>query len=193
MFLLRTNVSTAAITKPLLVDEAKTHMRVTSDDDDTYIDSLIKAAVKSVEQYTNRVLITQTIEGWADSVPDANDFNLIPAPVQSVTEIKSYSTADVASVFASTNYRVDTVGARVHLNWGKTWPTGTRSYDAFYVKWVAGYGLASAVPDGFKHAIRLLVSHWYENREPVLIGSISKELEVMVADLIRPYKIFLFT
>jgi uncharacterized phiE125 gp8 family phage protein len=193
MFLLRTNVSTAAITKPLLVDEAKTHMRITSDDDDSYIDSLIKAAVKWVEQYTNRVLITQTLEGWADAIPEEDDFRLIPAPVQSVTEIKSYSTADVSTTFSSTYYRVDTVGGRVHLNWGQTWPTGLRAYDAFYVKWVAGYGLASAVPDGFKHAIRLLVSHWFENREPVLIGSISKELETMVVEILHSYKIFLLT
>lgn len=29
----------------------------------------------------------------------------------------------------------------------------------------------------YKLAIKLLVSHWYENRDSVLIGSISKKLE----------------
>jgi hypothetical protein len=42
----------------------------------------------------------------------------------------------------------------------------------------AGYGAASAVPDDAKQAILLLASHWVENREAVLSGTISKEIEL---------------
>ncbi len=194
MFLLRTKISTAPTGKLLSVEEAKTHARVDTDDDDIYIDSLIAAATNWVQQYTNRVLITQTLEGYADAVPPDNDFRLIPAPIQTATgfEIDSYTTADLKVLFAATSYRVDMVGSRVHLNWGCTWPTGgLRSYDAFYVKWTAGYGASSAVPDGLKHAMRLLISLWYENREPLSELTLSDELKFSVTDLLRPYKVFL--
>lgn len=35
----------------------------------------------------------------------------------------------------------------------------------------------------YKFAIKLLVSHWYDNRGPVNVGSISKSLEYSLASL----------
>lgn len=40
----------------------------------------------------------------------------------------------------------------------------------------------------YKLAIRLLVSHWYDNRESVVIGSISKNLEFSLASMITQLK-----
>lgn len=45
------------------------------------------------------------------------------------------------------------------------------------------------VPEDLVHAMELLVGHWNENREAVLVGSISGEIGFAVADLLAPYKI----
>jgi hypothetical protein len=40
------------------------------------------------------------------------------------------------------------------------------------------------VPTQIRHAILMLVAHWYDRRESVLTGSISKEVEFGVKSLL---------
>jgi len=40
----------------------------------------------------------------------------------------------------------------------------------------------------YKLAIKLLVNHWYDNRDSVLIGSISKSMEFSLASIIAQLK-----
>lgn len=44
------------------------------------------------------------------------------------------------------------------------------------------------IPASIKHAIKLMVGHYYENREPVNIGNITTELPLGVADLLGQYR-----
>ncbi|WP_145502061.1 head-tail connector protein [Yersinia similis] len=39
-------------------------------------------------------------------------------------------------------------------------------------------------------AILLLIGHWYTNREAVLVGTISKQLELTVESLLQPHRIY---
>jgi len=45
-------------------------------------------------------------------------------------------------------------------------------------------GTAVEIGDLYELAVKLLVSHWYENRNTVLVGSISKELEFALTTII---------
>ena len=60
----------------------------------------------------------------------------------------------------------------------KTWPDlqSDRQYP-ITIRAVTGYGAASAVPPLVKQAMLMIVAHWYRNRESVVTGSISKEIE----------------
>lgn len=40
----------------------------------------------------------------------------------------------------------------------------------------------------YKLAVKLLVNHWYDNRDSVLIGSISKSMEFSLASIITQLK-----
>jgi uncharacterized phiE125 gp8 family phage protein len=68
---------------------------------------------------------------------------------------------------------------RVALAYNKSWPTlSLRPTNAVVVQFTAGYGdAADDVPQRVKQAMLLLIGHWYEHREAVLTGSISKEIE----------------
>ena len=56
------------------------------------------------------------------------------------------------------------------------------------VRFVAGYGAASAVPETVKAAIKLLVGHLYEHREAVTLGHLSRSLQYGLERLLWPYK-----
>jgi uncharacterized phiE125 gp8 family phage protein len=55
--------------------------------------------------------------------------------------------------------------------------------DAVTVTYVAGYGNASDCPQLAQHAIRMLVGHWYENRESATVGAEVREVPMAVTRL----------
>ena len=71
----------------------------------------------------------------------------------------------------------------------RTWPV-TRGYqDDIYVRATFGYGSkATDVPWPIRHAIKLLVGHWYINREETMVV-VPKRIEDGVNDLITPYRL----
>jgi len=62
-------VTVPPVQEPISLFEAKDHLRVSVDDEDLLIYSLIKAARKKIESDCNRYLITQTVEIYFDRFP----------------------------------------------------------------------------------------------------------------------------
>lgn len=94
------------------------------------------------------------------------------APVRSVTSVTYLDATGNTVTLDPSRYAV-TTGApgRVAPAFGTVWPATLPQIGAVRVRFVAGYGPdASAVPDNVKAAIRLMVGHWYENRESVVVG-----------------------
>jgi uncharacterized phiE125 gp8 family phage protein len=95
--------------------------------------------------------------------------------------------AGPTSTYSTAEYRVDrnaTPGAILPI-YGSTWTPHRQDDNAISVTWWAGYGASgSSVPAAIRHAILMLVGHWYEFRTSVLTGSISKEVEFGVKSLL---------
>jgi len=103
--------------------------------------------------------------------------------------IKYYVTDDTEYFMGAGNYFVDTKSepGRVALNYGKIWPSTTlRPANGICVTFEAGYGdAATDVPQEVIRAMLLLISHWYENREPVSVtGAVPKEMPFSVESLL---------
>jgi hypothetical protein len=67
---------------------------------------------------------------------------------------------------------------------GNSWPSVVREPESVRIKFTAGY---ATVPPGIKHAILLMIGHWYEHREDV---SESNLVEVPLASqsLLMPHR-----
>jgi len=67
--------------------------------------------------------------------------------------------------------------------------TQARELNAFEVDFTAGYGdEADDVPGPIRHALKLLVAHWFERREVVVLGLGAQEVPATVAGLLLPYR-----
>ena len=68
--------------------------------------------------------------------------------------------------------------ARIVEAFNQIWPNTRRVPNAVTVTYVAGYGTARTdVPGTIKSAMKLLMGHWFENREEVvLLNTIAQEL-----------------
>lgn len=185
---------TAPASEPLSTDAAKAHLRVDIDDDNDYIDTLVATAREHVESYTRRALITQTWDLWLDDWPEDGVIKL-RSPLQSVTHVKYVDDTGATATMSADDYLVDAYNepGQVVLKGAASWPNATlREVNGVNVRFVAGYGSAgSSVPKPFLHAMKLLTSHWYENREQVVVtGAVPKEIPYSVERLLWPLRVY---
>ncbi len=178
--------------EPISTADAKAHLRVDITADDAYIDTLVKVARRQAERITRHALITQTWDLLLDAFP-ADDVLEIPLPpLQSVTYVQYTDDDGNTSTFDSSNYIVDTesVPGRISLKSGYTWPSTTlQAIAGVRVRFVAGFGdAASDVPEDIIHAMKLMVGHWYENRENVAMGTVPREMPQAAEWLLINYR-----
>lgn len=152
--------------EPATLREVKAHLRVDHDDEDPTIEGMIKAAREQLELITRRQFVTAT---WTlTQARFENPIRLSFPPLQSITSVKYIDGSGNQQTVASSVYEpvTDDLDPRVRLQFDQSWPTDVRDQpDAVEVIFLAGYGGPSAQPERAKAAIKLLVAHWYENRE----------------------------
>ena len=150
---------------------------------DVEVSRLIKAARVAAENITRRALVTQTWDLYMDSFP-CWEIHLPKPTLQSVTAITYFDTDGVEQTLAADQYRVDatTEPARITPAYGLSWPDTRCQTNAIKVRFVAGYGVASVVPDGIKQWMLLRIKHLYDNRGPVNIGGTTTEFPRSLVD-----------
>lgn len=190
-----TEITVAPTVEPLTVAEAKAHLRVDHTTDDSYIESLIKAARRTAEQFQSRAYITQTWKLYLDDFPSGKEIKLPVAPVASVSSITYVDLQGDTQTWDSANYQVDTKAAipRIVLSPIVSWPNvETDRINAVTITFIAGYGATSAsVPENIKHAMKLIISDMYQHRESTVIGNIVNEIPMSAKALLwydRLYK-----
>jgi len=163
------SLSTAPTLEPVGIEELKSHLHITNDLEDTYLEGLEVSARRIIESYLRRAIMTQTWDLWLDAcqVPNLDYLEIPLPPLVSVTHLKSYDTTGTESTFSVTKYFVDTVSSpgRICLNTGYTWPSSLRSRKAITVQYVAGWATESAVPEPIRHGIKLFVARLYQQRQ----------------------------
>lgn len=159
---------TAPAVKPIEVEDIEAQTRATLTDEYDLVDAYISAITEKAEAYTRRALITQTWELVLDCFP-LREIALPLNPLQSVTSIKYYDANGTLTTLANTEYTVDidSVPARIIPAYQKVWPVTLNHPGTVIIRFVCGYGTASAVPESIKAWINMNVASLYENRESV--------------------------
>ena len=191
-----TTLKTAPADKPLTIQEISDHLYIIDDTTwDTHLELLISAATAWTEQYLQRKLITQTWYAYYDKFP-SGPLNVPFGTLQSITAVKYTDVDDTEYTFSSSYYDVDTdsIPGRIVLKDGQQWPTITlRPMNPVQIEFVTGYGLTeTAVPEDIKHALKMLIGHWHENRENVVITNMINvhDLPYAVRSLLFPHRVW---
>lgn len=185
---------TAPTADPVSVAEAKTHLRVTVSDDDTYIGDLIARAASVIDgpKGIGVCMVSQQWKLTVDRFPPC--FNITLGPLISVDAIAYVDGDGAAQTVSASDYRVMNAGDLVTIEpaYGVSWPNIRNVSGAVTVTFTAGYldNLSSpnvgAVPATLKGAVLMLVAHWYENRE---IDSEDSEMPYGVSRLLDQYRV----
>jgi hypothetical protein len=157
--------------------ECKRHLRVDFNDDDEYIgdlqdlvEELVLTAIRG--SYVGEG--TVTTNGTTSLVGTDTDF-------------LSYSVGDAITVYGETIRTIATITDNEHLTVTSAFST---SSTGLTYKMHEGLPLigGTTLPRGLKHAMLILIGHFYQNREPVSIGVSVNEIPMTYQYLINPWK-----
>jgi uncharacterized phiE125 gp8 family phage protein len=158
---------TAAVGRVLSADDIRTHRRKDATEEDTLLERLSDAAEEEVEAYTWRKLLTQTWDQYYDGFADPLYLRFPPLHSSGVTSVTYTDTNGDTQTLSTNVYEVaeeDGI-AVVRRKYSQNWPSTQSHEDVVTVRFVCGYGEASAVPERIKLAIRLHAAHYDLNRE----------------------------
>ena len=160
--------------------EAKAHMHVDQADDDDEIEAYIRAAQSAIEERTRR-----SFAGAVFVETSATRCTVLGRiPIDTVDSVNKNTTAGEAiDVTVSTDdYRLD-------LTTGEAVLVIDKSVDFAEVEitWTAGTSDDLNMRDSLRHAVLLLGAAWYENREAIVVGTISAPLPLGVDALCGMY------
>lgn len=177
---------TPATTTPISLDEAKLFLRVTHNKEDSEIQALVEDATRFLEDRLGQQFLTAS---WILTQPCFNDnCILLPRPpLQSVQSVSYVDTNGTTQTLSASLYQVDikSMPGRIMPAYNEWWPDlRTETFNPVTIAYTAGYTTAALVPPAIKRAIKFIVGHWYSSREPVVIGSISGELELTLEALL---------
>jgi uncharacterized phiE125 gp8 family phage protein len=153
--------------EPLLFADMQAQCRIDSSDEDSLVESYIKAARVRVEDITSRKLITQTWDVYYDSF---NDPLLLPfAPLGTITSVKYQDSNNTQQTLAATVYEAGERNGRpvIRLKYDQEWPTTLGHSDDVVIRASFGYGAAgSSVPAPLLQVLRWYAGYLFLNREP---------------------------
>lgn len=166
--------------------EAKAHSRIDLDADDTLLSDYLTRARIQVERDTRRSFVQHTYDFKYDRFPCDRYIRFSGySPLSSITHLKYYDTDGTLQTWSSSNYEVDTARDTVWLAFNVDWPSIRDIQNAVQIRAVFGHSATDEEAELAKQAVLLLTSHWYFNREAVLIGSVSKDIELSYNALIE--------
>lgn len=191
--------------EPVTLAQAKMHLRVEQEDEDEHIQGLIQAARTYCELRLDRCLIDTRLEMKLDTFPAGIELALplppfSPTPSRQAIEItfKNVQLQEISIVEAEPvlapapgTFIVNRAATPVMLtpNVNGYWPVTGPIRSAVTIRWWAGYGdTGLAVPKGIRHAMLMLVAHWYGNREAVSVtGSSVPTVPIGVDELLSTF------
>lgn len=174
--------------EPVSLAEAMLHCRVDADlvEDGDHLNDCIRAAREYCEEALGQAFVTQSWTLYLDRFPACQEIRVPRPPLLGVTGIRYQDVGTgVLTTLSPTLYGVDTASrpGRITPAYNQAWPAARYDANSVEIAFVAG-SASGAVPGVVKQAMKLLIGHWYLNREAVVTGTISTEVQFAVDALL---------
>jgi len=184
----RATLLTAPTSEPITLAEAKKQCELSLTDTahDDQLMMLIQAAREQWEHDTDSACLTQTwtvtLECFLDDV-----IYLPKRPVASVTHVKYYDSGNTLQTLSTSVYALDPAARAIRLKYLQAWPDAVYRWDAITITYVCGYASAALVPAIHKAAMRLLIGHYFENRDMLMSDALTsiRAYECLVKKFMR--------
>jgi uncharacterized phiE125 gp8 family phage protein len=163
-------VTIAPLHEPVSLAQAKRHLRVEQDDDDTLIAAYVAAARSWCEGYAHRAFLYQKVTAYADDFAEVMELPL--TPVLAVESLTYVDDSGATQTVAPALYQVDTSTGRIVLDYNQTWPSCRGYYHDVTVTYQAGYAQNyTCDTDDDGNSILVVPGHTYRANDAVMVYS----------------------
>lgn len=157
-------VVTPASVLPVSTADMKAHLRLNDATEDALLSDWIEAASHMFQAHTGYVLTETVFKLYLDSWPEGGVIFIPRRPMKVITSTEYLDEAGTWQTLAGTTNDAKSTPARIVLP--STLPTlHATQVPKVRVSFTAGHATASVVPKPALVAVKLLVSHWYGQRE----------------------------
>ncbi|HEX8323913.1 MAG TPA: head-tail connector protein [Tepidisphaeraceae bacterium] len=157
-------VRTSTAATVLDIGDVRDHLGIDGTGLDPVLNACQRAAVDVIERECNIQIGPATFVLTTDFPACRGDITLPKPPVVAVQSVAYIDAAGNTQTLDPTAYRVGTARpGRLLVRPGRTWPETARG-GAVTITFTAGHALNN-LPESLLHAVRLLVGHYFENRE----------------------------
>lgn len=177
--------------EPVSLAEAKAHLRLETSADDALVTSLIITSRLHIEAALGLALTAQEWTLVLDAWPATGVVNIPMRPVSAVSAVRVRAADGSPVVVDPGTFVFEGAGIPPRLvPQGGAWPQPGRATSGIEIDFTAGFGTtAASVPEPVRHALKLLVAHWYEHRDPIEIGDPATAIPAAVSALLAPYAV----
>ena len=172
--------------EPVSLADMRAYLRLDDGAEDDLVAALVKTARLAVEAAAGRVLVDSrwriALDGW----PDGRVVRLAVARLIAVERVQVFDHGGSATDVPASLYQVDTLSDPPCLIVDALAPEPGRARQGVEIEVRAGYGATPAsVPEPLRHAVRLLVARWFENRGDVDPGPLPPDVLALVSPFRR--------
>lgn len=170
--------------EPLTLSEVKAFLRIDHGEEDALLTTLITTTRLQVEAALDLGLNTQVweVSGPRDGRPCVA---IAIRPVASVTSVEIEGRDGTRTPLSAGDYMIEEAAGATHIDVERALPRDARVVATVTV----GFGdTADDVPEPIRHALKLLVAHWYEHRDPASVECASRKIPEGISALLAPYR-----
>lgn len=172
--------------EPVSLGEAKAFLRLDSDAEDGLLVTLIAAARLHIESVSGRALLRQTWRLVLDGWPAERVVSLPVTPLISIEAVTAFD--EQGDDHAVPVGQFLTEPERLLLPASVDGMPELRERLGLEIDYVAGFGEAADVPPDLKQALLVLVGHWFENRDSVLVAGAGAVIPFGFDRLVASYR-----
>lgn len=178
--------------EPITVEIARAYTH-SAEEDDAVLEQCIKSARVACENYTGRTYAKRSLElRWSEL---GRVLNVARGPLGAVTEFGYVNTSGDEVLFSSSDYTLEgktahTTTIRFRDSFAQPSDVATDRNTPVFLRGVFGPDSATVgtIPADVVQAILWTVVHFFENRSPVVTGTIATELPNGIQNILRPYR-----
>lgn len=176
------------------VARARSHCRIDHTDDDDLLREIIASVTGALEAPAGILRVCLLKQTWRASwsgFPSTCRIRLPIEPLISISTVEYIPEGSTTWTAFSSDYwsaYSDDLGGWVELVDDADWPDTATRPEAVRITFTAGYGVkATDVPPAILHAARLMIGHFYENREESIVGVTAQSLPLGCKALLAPF------
>jgi len=160
------------------LQDVKDHLRIKDGTEDTLIQAYLNTAIFHYEDFTGRIVNVSEFKCTLDSFPSNGKLvELMRYPVKAIQEIKFVDADGADQVLVLEDCRIDySEPLRLAPALNKSWPVVAPVLGAITIKFECGYADVASLRPSARQAILMMVGHFYNNRESVVVGRVTNEV-----------------